>query len=41
MKIYITYTKDSFTDEQIKILEESGNVVFLEKTFNLDEAPYL
>lgn len=41
MKIYITYTKDSFTDEQIKILEESGNVVFLEKTFNLNEALYL
>lgn len=41
MKIYITYTKDSFKDEQIEILEESGNVVFLEQNFNLDEAPYI
>lgn len=40
MKIYITYTKDSFTESQIKNLEKSGNVCFLEKTFNLDEAPY-
>lgn len=41
MKIYITYTKDSFTEEQINQLEESGKVIFLEETFNLDEAPYL
>lgn len=41
MKIYITYTKDSFTEEQIKKLSSFGEVVFLEDTFDLDKAPYL
>ncbi len=41
MKIYVTYTKNSFTEEQIKKLESVGEVIFLEKTFPLDEAPYL
>lgn len=41
MEIYITYTKNSFTEEQIKKLENIGKVIFLEKTFNLDKAPYL
>lgn len=41
MKIYITYTKDSFKEEQIENLSKMGEVVFLEETFNLDQAPYL
>lgn len=41
MKIYITYTRYSFTDEQIKDLEKIGEVIFLEKTFELEKAPYL
>lgn len=41
MKIYITYTRYSFTDEQIKDLEEIGEVIFLERVFELDKAPYL
>lgn len=41
MKIYITYTKNSFTNEQIIELNQIGEVIFLENTFNLDNAPYL
>lgn len=41
MKIYITYTKNSFTDEQIIELNRIGEVIFLENIFNLDNAPYL
>lgn len=41
MKIYITYTRNSFTQEQIKELEKIGKVYFLEKVFVLDKAPYL
>lgn len=41
MKIYITYTKDSFTEEQLRKLNEVGEVIILEDFFNLDEAPYL
>ncbi len=41
MKIYITYTKNSFTEEQIEELEKIGKVYFLEKVFALDKAPYL
>lgn len=40
MKLYITYTKDSFTNEQIRNLEQVGKVIFLEKVFKLDKAPY-
>ncbi len=40
MKLYITYTKDSFTNEQIRDLEQVGEVIFLEKVFELDKAPY-
>lgn len=41
MKLYITYTKDSFTNKQIEQLSNIGEIIFLEDTFNLDEAPYL
>lgn len=41
MKIYITYTKDSFKKEQIEQLNRVGEVIFLEETFELDKAPYL
>ncbi len=41
MKLYITYTKDSFTNRQLEELSKVGEVIFLENTFNLDEAPYL
>ena len=41
MKIYITYTKDSFTEEQLKQLNEVGEVIILEELFDLDKAPYL
>ena len=41
MKIYITYTKDSFTKEEIQKLKQNGEIVFLENTFDLDKAPYL
>ncbi len=41
MKIYVMYTKNSFTEEQIKSLENVGEVIFCEKVFPLDEAPYL
>lgn len=40
MKLYITYTKNSFTNEQIRILQQVGEVIFLEKVFELDKAPY-
>ncbi len=41
MKIYITYTKDSFTDAQLNSLNEVGEVIILEEFFKLDDAPYL
>lgn len=41
MKLYITYTKDSFTEKQIKDLNKVGELIFLEDTFDLDKAPYL
>jgi len=41
MKLYITYTKNSFTDAQIEALSKVGEIIFLEDTFDLDKAPYL
>ena len=41
MKLYITYTKDSFTDNQLQQLSNVGEIVFLEDLFDLDKAPYL
>lgn len=41
MRIYITYTKNSFTNEQIEELKQVGELIFLEDTFDLDKAPYL
>lgn len=41
MKLYITYTKDSFTEKQIEDLNKVGEIIFLEDTFDLDKAPYL
>lgn len=41
MKLYITYTKNSFTNEQIEELKKVGEIIFLEDTFDLDKAPYL
>lgn len=41
MKIYITYTKNSFKNEQIEELKKVGELIFLEDTFDLDKAPYL
>lgn len=41
MRIYITYTKNSFTTEQIEELKKVGELIFLEDTFDLDKAPYL
>lgn len=41
MKIYITYTKNSFTNDQVERLKKVGEVIFLETTFDLDDAPYL
>lgn len=41
MKLYITYTKNSFTEKQLEELSKVGEVIFLEDTFDLDEAPYL
>lgn len=41
MKLYITYTKDSFTTEQLTKLEKRGEVIFLEDVFDLEKAPYL
>ena len=41
MKLYITYTKNSFTKKQIQELNQAGELIFLEDTFDLDKAPYL
>ena len=41
MKLYITYTKNSFTDSQIEELGKVGEIIFLEETFDLDKAQYL
>ena len=41
MKLYITYTKNSFTEKQIQELNQVGEIIFLEDTFDLDKAPYL
>lgn len=41
MKIYITYTKNSFTNIQLAELNKVGEVIFLEEVFELDKAPYL
>jgi len=41
MKLYITYTKNSFNENQIKDLENVGDLIFLEDVFDLDNAPYL
>lgn len=41
MKLYITYTKNSFTEKQIQDLNRVGETIFLEDTFDLDKAPYL
>ena len=41
MKLYITYTKNSFTKEQISNLEKVGEIIFLEDTFELNNASYL
>ena len=41
MKLYITYTKNSFTEKQIQELSRVGELIFLEDTFDLDKAPYL
>lgn len=41
MKIYITYTKNSFTNKQLEELKNVGELIFLEETFDLDKAPYL
>lgn len=41
MKLYITYTRNSFTDNQLQQLSGIGEVIFLEDLFDLDKAPYL
>ena len=41
MKLYITYTKNSFTDIQLQQLGNVGELVFQEDLFDLDNAPYL
>ena len=41
MKLYVTYTKNSFSDYQIQQLSKVGEVIFLEDIFDLDNAPYL
>ena len=41
MKLYITYTKNSFTDIQLQQLSSIGELVFLEDLFDLDNATYL
>lgn len=41
MKLYITYTKNSFTKQQIDELSNIGEIIFLEDIFELDKAPYL
>ena len=40
MKLYITYTKDSFNRKQIEELSKIGEIIFLEQFFDLDKAPY-
>lgn len=40
MKLYVMYTKNSFTDNQLQELSKMGEVIFLETPFDLDEAPY-
>lgn len=40
MKLYVTYTKNSFTEKQIQKLSKWGELIFLENTFDLDKAPY-
>lgn len=41
MKLYITYAKSNFTENQIQELKKVGEVIFLEAVFDLDKAPYL
>lgn len=41
MKLYITYTKNSFTGTQLEALGKIGELIFLEEAFDLDKAPYL
>lgn len=41
MKLYVTYTKNSFTEKQIQELNQVGELIFLEDPFDLDNAPYL
>lgn len=41
MKIYVTYTKNSFSEEQIRKLSKEGELIFVEDFFELDTAPYL
>lgn len=41
MKIYITYTKNSFNAKQLTELSKCGETIFLENFFELDKAPYL
>lgn len=41
MNIYITYERTFFTEEQIKELNNYGELIFLESYFNLDDAEYL
>lgn len=41
MKLYITYTKNSFTEVQLNELAKVGEVIFCEDFFDIDKAPYL
>lgn len=41
MKLYITYTKNSFTKAQLEELSKIGELSFLEEVFDLNKAPYL
>lgn len=41
MKIYVTYTKDSFSQNQLEELNAVGEVIFIEEFYKLDEMPYL
>lgn len=41
MKIYITYTKNSFLESQLESLSKVGDIVFIEEFYDLDEMPYL
>ena len=36
MKLYITYTKNSFIEKQIQELSQVGELIFLEDTFDLE-----